>query len=306
MRWLVAALGVIGLACGVYFGLEPRLRRPVLRVALNLRDNHPDDAGLAAGVDLALDARDFRVGPYRLSTAHQRVQPNGVLSIPAPCAHTLLPGLAPDLVLSLEAGDPPLILPLPAQEAEAVEAWAKDRGWTCVVLSFGREAGDFLQHSKGLQAITLRPTGTRDELVAKVLGLRPDLIFVDDLLSWLWLPDDLHARIRRGGFAGQLFLRAALLALDPPRSFEGYRAVLASMRHAPPDFLRRFPGHSSPFVYAGYRATERYLRFVELNPDAHPVELARELMNSSIFHELRGAPAIYEVKEGRFVPVPPK
>src|SRR5688572_28699517 len=129
MRWLVAALGTIGLAGGIYLGLEPRLRRPELRVALNLRVGDAADAALAAGVALALEDRDERAGRFRVKTAHQTHAPGrGV--VPNPRAHTMMYGLQLPALLRAEGSDAPLYWPRDTLTIDAIRAWMAREGLT--------------------------------------------------------------------------------------------------------------------------------------------------------------------------------
>jgi len=91
MRWVVAAVGALVLAAGVYLGLRPRWTRPVLRVGIDFKAGSVESEALAAGVALAFNDRDERAGPFRVtavradplaSKRHFRIPLPGLQSVP--------------------------------------------------------------------------------------------------------------------------------------------------------------------------------------------------------------------------------
>jgi hypothetical protein len=290
MRWLVAALGVIGLAGAVYFGLEPRLRRPVLRIAINQRFLNADDQALAEGIALALDERDFRAGRYRVATAHQVYGPGGGnLEIPTPRAHTMLYAMESLPALRAEGDERTLVSVNKQRETEAIRAWMRDRGLSRV-------------EAVGLVRL-LRTAETSEDLqdpfAAWLQANRPDVLYYRGNR----FPSDLHQRLRAAGYKGAVFISSGSVAEAAVPPAETCYVVLAPLKSAPPDFLRR---HPHPFAYVGYRGTLRYLDALDADIQADPIQLARNLPRSSAFDDLQEEPRVYEIKAGLFVPVPPK
>ncbi len=287
MRWFVALLGAALLVAGSWLTLR-LTRRPELRVALNLRTGDPDDAALAAGVDLALEEREFGAGRYRLKTAHQSIQGNSWWNAvkPTPGAHTMLHGVErPDF---LPGPDGPLLTVHAQRKEELIRAWMR-----------GRNLERFAQYDplSGSSGIRLKRPDDPDH---EVLESRPDAVL---LHSYYGADAAELQRLRAAGFQGPIFLSFGLRwsGAPPPSlpALEGARFVLAPLKPAPPDFLRR---HPHPFVYAGYLGTLRYLDALDRSPNADFYDLARRVGEPPIFDTLLGEPRIFVVRNGRLVP----
>src|SRR5688572_14497352 len=135
MRWMIPLLGALGLFGAAYLGLRPRLKRPVLRIALELTPGCPDDQALAEGLTRAIEERDARAGRYRLETAHQFRRGLNV-EFPEPRAHLMLYGAHGPGILIGANGERLLRVDVQRQRARA-ETWAAERRLRRV------ESGDF-------------------------------------------------------------------------------------------------------------------------------------------------------------------
>jgi hypothetical protein len=313
MRWLVAALGVVGLAGGVYFGMAPRFRRSELRVALNLRPADPDDAALAEGVGLAIEERDERAGRYRLKTAHQTVQANGLIDRPHPCAHTMLYGLERHGQPLVDAGSTRLLLPPGDEQARILLEWMRSRGLKRLSLPLsgysgpapkkgrGRERGDVERAAPaaGIETSVFITRGKDAEgVAAEILVTRPDAVLLSSRFPFSSAA--LIARLREQGFDGSVFLWASRLRNDPMPDLEGGLGVLAPLKPAPAGFR-----HPHPFAYVGYRGALDYLDVLDANPQMDPLDAAKREY-AAAFEALRDEPRVYELKGGRFHTIPPK
>ena len=316
MRWLVALVGAAALLLASWWVLRLRWSRTELRVALNLRPGDPDDMALSAGVNLALDERDFRAGRYRLKTAHQTVQPNGRLSIPNPGAHTMLYGLRPVQILRAEGSETPLFRLDAVRECRLLLAWARTQGRKRVVVVLRRFPPDLEPDFLPLPpreplAVALEQEGPGAGLEATTLNIDPDagllrseedLVFVTTHVQY---SPDFLPRLRRGGFEGPIFLAAALLTGIPHPLLargEGGRVFLAAMAPLPPDFLRR---HAHPLAYLGYLGTRRYLDDLDAEPTADPYKVAQKRQRATLSEELLAEPRIFVIRNGRLVPEAP-
>jgi len=285
MRWMVAALGAIGLAGGIYFGLQ-RVKRPVLRVALEWEASNADDGACAAGLELALDERDYRAGSFRLASGHQIWHPNSRnLEFPTPRAHTMMYGV--ERPQYLPGPDGPLLMVDAQRSEEVIRAWMRERN----LERFAR-----YDPFSGNLGIRLRHPDPGHE----VLESRPDVVL---LYSYYGIDAGEFQRVRAAGFQGPIFLSfsprwfgAWSLSLS---GLEGARFVLAPLKPAPPDFHRR---HPHPFAYAGYRGTMRYLDALDADPAGNPLQIVRGFERASIFDELLDEPRIFEVRGSRLEP----
>lgn len=290
MRWLVALLGAAALVAGAWVSLL-LTRRAELRIALNLRPGDPDDAALAAGVDLALEEREFGAGRYRLKAAHQTVQPNAWSpSRPDPCAHTMLYGLDSPATLPVE-GDGRAFLGVNALlEEQVIRGWMQHRSlerleqvawWT------------FNMPRSGIQRrLPEEDPDPPDEVTEWIREKRPDLIRISSVGGISLLHD-----IRKAGFGGPVFMNGNIVSGKDLPSLTGCRVILAPL--APPsDFLRL---HTHPFAYVGYRGMLRYLDALDSSPDADFAALARESGHPPTIDLLLGEPRIFVVRDGRLV-----
>ncbi|HEX7897739.1 MAG TPA: hypothetical protein VF950_08250 [Planctomycetota bacterium] len=315
MRWLVATLGVLGLAGAIYFGLEPRLRRPELRVALYLRPSDPDQAALAAGVALAIEERDERAGRYRVKAAHQIIQTDGSVDIPRPGPHTLLYGLEMPLHWS---SDGPALPVDASREATILLAWMRDRNLTRLALPLPppRPVGaaarkqppsprqawtpselELAAPAFHVETIAFEMTArNRDGWAAEILATRPDVVHLPSRFYGV------RRALESAGFQGPVFA-ASESARENLYAIQDHLIVLAPLGTSPPpDFLSR---HAHPYAYAGYRATLRYLDVLDTNPKADFTAVAKFPLWSG-FDDLQLEPRVYRVHAGRFHPVPPK
>jgi hypothetical protein len=289
MRWLVATLGALGLAGGVYLGLQPRLSRPVLRIALNLRPEDPDDAALAAGVALALEDRNDRAGRWRLKTAHQTVRAKGKVEIPRPCAHTMLVGLeSPE---DLVDGDARRLFPVSAaDEAERILEWMKSRG-------LGRI--DTLVRTRAALPLTHRAEAA-GIAIGRIKGgdAQTDPVYIPFLGGSR--PPGFYVRYHQvDPSRGPVFLSGGGLSMADLPGLEGCYVVLATLRPAPPDFARR---HPHPLAYVAYRGALRAFDALENRPDADPVAVAGSWGSGSAYHDLQEQAVLYQILGGRLEP----
>jgi hypothetical protein len=338
MRWAVALLGAAALLAAGGLGLRPRLKRPVLRLGVVLREAHPEDEAVAAGVALALEERDHRGGRFLIKVQPVSAQANGGAygSLGAPLT---VPGLhrLPPLWTDADGG---FLTPASlAGEVEALLAWARRRGLSRLVLP-GHRRSVFsvsvpLDNSNNSYAELGLRARAKNILWAKaaasclqplepwapkhlrfwpgeeadlVRAARPDLVFLEDLgdTDPLKIVDGLRA----GGFEGPIVLSARTLEafLDAGRpAFDGCLVALAPVKPSPPDFLRRLPAEAGPFAhpfaYPGYRAALRLLDALDANPKADPA--SRLSSSRPVFEDLCDAPAVYELRNGRVHLLPP-
>ena len=148
MRWLTPILGAIGLLAATYLGLRPRLKRPVLRIALQLKHGDPDDQALADGLARAIEERDARAGRWRLETGHQYERGMSV-DFPEPRAHLMLYGAHWPGLLTGSSGERLLRLDVRTQLTRA-EAWAVERNLPRV------EVGDLHDYNSNYASLGLR------------------------------------------------------------------------------------------------------------------------------------------------------
>jgi len=276
MRWLLPLLGALGLLAGTYLGLRPRLNRPVLRIALQLKPGDPDDQALAEGLARAIEERDARAGRWRLETGHQ-YERGLTVDFPEPRAHLMLYGAHWPGLLTGSNGERLSRVDARTQLA-VIKAWASSKRV---------EIGDLYDYNSNYASLGLGPISqhVRNE-VTHIVCADPDVVF---LCSWGGVDIEHVAALRAAGFSGPLFVSA--LGVSNLSGFEGAFVVLSPLKPPP-------PGFSSPFAYTGYAAGIRLFDALDANPLADPLQIA----GGAVLTELEDAPRIYEVRNGRLEP----
>lgn len=301
MRWVLGAAGALALMAATYLAMRPRLTRPVLRVGVQVRSGSAGHDAIAAGAALALEDRDERAGPFRVSLVREDVFAGKVSS------KVWMPGLA-QVPEAWTAEDGTTLIPPDFDGlADGIAAWANARGLRRVALPTsprlvkfvpdsnsnyaslgpGQSLGQYLEKRMSTSDFIWPPKNVElpiEALVRLAVDARPDLIVLEG--------NECPARpLRDAGYTGPLFISDDSLDMSNP-DLEGCLMLLAPLKPSPPDFRRR---HPHPFAWAGYRGA---LRFLDALDEGTPPE---ELCFPSIFDDLVEAPRVYELRKGRFV-----